>query len=104
MAVDLKTICLPFLNAGISNIIVNMQAVATIDTSISQTIALIHQQFYDNNVSFVICSISAGVKEVLKKEELDDVLNITPSESEAWDIVQMEEIERELLEGEDFLF
>ncbi len=104
MAVDLKTICLPFLDAEISNVVVNMQAVVTIDSVIAQTIAHIHQQFYDNNVSFVICSISAAVKEVFKKEELDDVLNITPSESEAWDIVQMEEIERELLEGEDFLF
>jgi len=28
-------------------------------------------------------------------------MNITPSESEAWDIVQMEEIERELLNGFD---
>ena len=26
---------------------------------------------------------------------IDDILNITPTESEAWDIVQMEEIERE---------
>jgi len=26
-----------------------------------------------------------------------DLLNVTPTESEAWDIVQMEEIEREML-------
>jgi hypothetical protein len=29
-----------------------------------------------------------------------DFLNVTPFESEAWDIVQMEEIERDLLGGE----
>jgi len=28
------------------------------------------------------------------------MMNITPTESEAWDIIQMEEIERELLDGE----
>ena len=28
-------------------------------------------------------------------------LNVTPTESEAWDIVQMEEIERELLDNTD---
>jgi len=29
-------------------------------------------------------------------------MNVTPTESEAWDMVQMEEIERELLDdGED---
>ena len=31
-------------------------------------------------------------------------MNVTPTESEAWDIVQMEEIERELLDGDDFEF
>jgi hypothetical protein len=30
------------------------------------------------------------------------MMNVTPTESEAWDIVQMEEIERELLDdGEE---
>ena len=38
---------------------------------------------------------------MLKKQDLFDLLNITPTESEAWDIVQMEEVERELLGGED---
>jgi hypothetical protein len=28
-------------------------------------------------------------------------MNVTPTESEAWDIVQMEEIERELLGGDE---
>jgi hypothetical protein len=28
-------------------------------------------------------------------------MNTTPTESEAWDIVQMEEIERELLDDEE---
>jgi len=30
-----------------------------------------------------------------------ELLNVTPTESEAGDIVQMEEIEREILGGED---
>jgi hypothetical protein len=29
------------------------------------------------------------------------MMNITPTESEAWDILQMEEIERELLKDPD---
>jgi hypothetical protein len=39
-------------------------------------------------------------------EELDlaETMNITPSESEAWDIVQMEEIERELFEDDNVGF
>jgi hypothetical protein len=38
------------------------------------------------------------VEEVFEQMELLDILNVTPTESEAWDIVQMEEIEREFLE------
>ena len=30
------------------------------------------------------------------------MMNVTPTESEAYDIVQMEEVERELLGGDDF--
>ena len=44
-----------------------------------------------------------GVEFVFESEELLESLNFTPTESEAWDIVQMEEIERELFndfEGE----
>jgi hypothetical protein len=41
-----------------------------------------------------------GVKALFKEEGLLDLINHTPTESEAWDIVQMEEIERELLNGE----
>jgi hypothetical protein len=33
--------------------------------------------------------------------DLLELMNVTPTESEAWDIVQMEEIERDLLGGED---
>jgi len=40
------------------------------------------------------------VEETFDKEELLELLNCTPTESEAWDIVQMEEIERELLDNE----
>jgi hypothetical protein len=40
------------------------------------------------------------VKDMFGKDELLDQLNVVPTESEAWDIVQMEEIERELLGGD----
>ncbi|RYZ15978.1 MAG: anti-anti-sigma factor, partial [Chitinophagaceae bacterium] len=33
--------------------------------------------------------------------DLLELMNVTPTESEAWDIVQMEEIERELLDDEE---
>lgn len=53
------------------------------------------------NRSFVICCLQTPVKGMLKSLDLLDSLNATPTESEAWDIVQMEEVERELLSGEE---
>ena len=50
--------------------------------------------------SFVICSLQSVVEKLLEKMELLEVMNVTLTESEAWDIVQMEEIERELLGDE----
>jgi hypothetical protein len=45
--------------------------------------------------------MNAGLEEAFDKQELLELLNATPTESEAWDIVQMEEIERELMGGEE---
>ena len=49
----------------------------------------------------VICELQPAVEEQLDKLELLEFLNVTPTESEAWDIVQMELIEREILGGEE---
>ena len=49
----------------------------------------------------MLCEIQQSVKAVLEKLELDDVLNTAPTETEAWDIVQLEEIERELSQNDE---
>jgi len=60
--------------------------------------------FYENNTSFVICGLSNSLQDTLDLTEYAEIMNITPTESEAWDIVQMEEIERELLDSDDMEF
>jgi hypothetical protein len=45
----------------------------------------------------VFCNLADDVSDFLDENDLLEILNITPTESEAWDIVQMEEIEREFL-------
>lgn len=102
MAVELKNSCIHYLQVEVKNVVLNMQSVATITSGIAHAIASLQQNFYENSASFVICHIAPGVDTIFEQEELDDMLNCTPTESEAWDIVQMEEIERELLDGEDF--
>jgi len=38
------------------------------------------------------------VEAFLDQGELLEIMNVTPTQREAWDVVQMEEIERELLD------
>lgn len=82
----------------------NLSEVAGIEEGAAGILAELQQTFYDNHASFVICCLQPSVEESLEKLELLELLNITPTESEAWDIVQMEEIERELLDGDDMEF
>ena len=42
------------------------------------------------------------VEKSLDEKDLLEMMNVTLTETEAWDIVQMEEIERELLNDEEF--
>ena len=46
------------------------------------------------------CCMQPAVEEWLDAQGLLEIMNVTPTESEAWDIVQMEEIEREFLDEE----
>ncbi|HVX49762.1 MAG TPA: STAS domain-containing protein [Chitinophagaceae bacterium] len=88
----------------INNVVLNLKNVDTVDDMAAARLAKLQQQWYESNASFVICEIQNKVEEKLNELELADFLNITPTESEAWDIVQMEEIERELMDSDDILF
>ena len=90
-----------YASLEIPHVIFNMQMVNEIDEESAEKISEIQQQFYEKNKSMVICLMRPTVEAVFEKLDLIDVMNITPTESEAWDIVQMEEIERELLSDFD---
>ncbi len=85
----------------VPHIVLNLKNLTNIDNSAAHIIASLQSQFYEKGHSFVICEMKEQVALVFENEDLSDIMNITPSESEAWDIVQMEEIERELLKNFD---
>ncbi len=101
MTDEINNLLLCYLQKDIPHIVFKMNWVQKIDKSTGELIASIQQKFYDNNCSFVVCELQKEVEESLDKEELLEMMNVTPTESEAWDIVQMEEIERELMDGDD---
>lgn len=104
IAAVLEELCLKQLEQPVKNVVLQMNQVENIDAEAATRLAELQQQFYENSSSFVICSVSKNVEAQFESLELMDFLNITPTESEAWDIVQMEEIERELLDGDDMEF
>jgi anti-anti-sigma factor len=104
IAADLVEKCRTILTSPVKNLILNLEAVTYLDDAGIEGITQLQQEFYENNASFVVCNLSSTVEKALEKAELLDLWNITPTESEAWDIVQMEEIERELLDSEDISF
>ena len=100
MTENLEKCLLPVLQYDVKNVVLNLRDIQTIDNAAAERLVQLQQVFYENNASFVICELQKQVEETFEKENLLELINVTPTESEAWDIVQMEEIERELMDGE----
>lgn len=97
MTEELGNLLLGYLQKDIPHVVLKMDAVESMNEQAAENIAAVQRQFYENNCSFVICGLQKDVVQLLEQKELLEFMNVTPSESEAWDILQMEEIERELL-------
>lgn len=101
MTEELGACLLPYLQNDVKNVVLILKDIQNIDIAAAEKLVSIQQNFYESNASFVICELQKPVDEFLDKNELLQLINVVPSESEAWDIVQMEEVERELMDGED---
>ncbi len=101
MTAALDDCLLPFLQNDVKNLVVIFKDVETIDESTAEYLVKLQQTFYEQHASFVICELQSALEEQLDKMELLELLNVTPTESEAWDILHMEEIERELLRDDE---
>ncbi|MCW3463545.1 STAS domain-containing protein [Chitinophaga nivalis] len=87
---------LPELEAR--NLILDLTLVENIATPGIEAILTVYQFMYDNNYSCVITGVNN--KLTLPLRELGgDMLNLAPTMAEAIDLVMMEELERELLNG-----
>lgn len=104
IAAELAATCSAQLLKEVKNVILNLSHLPIMDEPGANELITLQQRFYDANASFVICCLQPQVEEWLDRSELLELLNVTPTESEAWDIVQMEEIERELLDSDDMEF
>ncbi len=99
MTEDLDACLMPLMQQEVKNVVLNLQDIQNMDNAAGERLVLLQQRFYDQNASFVICCLQKEVEKTLDEADLLELLNTAPTESEAWDIVHMEEIERELGDG-----
>lgn len=104
LADSFSQLLLPYLQNDIKNVVLNLKNAEKIELKVATELVGLQQKFYENSISFVICEMQPGLEATLEELTLFELLNTTPTESEAWDIVQMEEIERELLDDDEPLF
>lgn len=104
LAADLIITLTKYIDQEIKNVILKLPETNTIQIEAAEALSQVQQKFYDNNASFVICEVLPALEARLDELEFLQMMNITPTESEAWDIIQMEEIERELMDNDDGVF
>jgi anti-anti-sigma regulatory factor len=97
---DLRDMMHGFLEKGVKNVVFNAENMEKVDEAVADCIADTQQLFYEQNASFVICCLRPELETMLEDKGYLETMNTTPTESEAWDLLQMEEIERELLGDE----
>ena len=101
MTEDLEKSLLPILEKDVKNVVLILKDIPEVKEAAATSLVKIQQTFYDSGASFVICELTPGVEQFLEDKGFLEVMNVTPTESEAWDIVQLEEVERDMLNGPD---
>lgn len=98
MAEELPEIILKCRTPENGNVIIDMSSISALEDDATKTLKNEQEKAYAMQHSFVVCCLSKDIEKQLSDLEILDQLNYTRTESEAWDIVQMEEIERELFD------
>lgn len=101
MTEALQKSLLPILQKDVKNVVLILKDIPKLEDAAATSLVDIQQAFYESGASFVICELTPAVEQYLEDKGFLELMNVTPTESEAWDIVQLEEIERELLNGPD---
>jgi len=95
MTAALRELCEPFLIQEVKNLLLNLKDIQKLDSAAADDLLGLRNLFYNNQASFVLCELQPLVKKYFEQNEQFEILQIAPTQSEASDIIYMEEIERE---------
>jgi anti-anti-sigma factor len=104
MTAELAQSLRSYLDKRVKNVVLNAKDIENLSDAAAETIVKIQQEFYEQNASFIVCSLRTSVSQGLDDAGLLELMHVTPTESEAGDIIQLEEIERELADSDDPAF
>ena len=85
---------------GSNNFIIDLQNCDKADNTSLALILKLHEECYEEERSLVFTELNKDVAQAFKGVDKDRILNIAPTPIEAIDIVSMEILERDLLNGE----
>jgi len=88
-------------NYGSNNFLIDLSGCPLATQAGLQKLATIHEGIYEGQHSFVCTGLSPAIFSLAKSTELDQVLNLCPTEIEAIDIISMEILERDLFGEEE---
>ncbi len=101
LAPELKSQFVIMRNEGVQNLILDLSAVKFVDSSGLSAI-LTANRLWSGEGTFVLTGVEhSAVKKLIEISRVNTVLTILPTLSESIDFVMMEEIERELNQGDD---
>lgn len=96
---ELKSEFVNLQTTGVTSLILNLSATKYADSSGLSALLTGNRTFSENGGSFVLAAISPFVEKLLTISQLNNVLNIVPTNDEAVDLVFMNELERGFEEG-----
>jgi anti-anti-sigma factor len=100
----LDTTCAPELKSelvylnktGVRNVVIDMSATRFCDSSGLSALLVGNRLCKSVNGSLVVCGLQEPVRKLIQISQLESVLSITPTASEAMDLLYMEEIEKDV--------
>lgn len=102
LAPNLKSEFIFCKNEGVKNLIFDMSAVKYVDSSGLSSILTANRLWKDDGLFIVTGIVHGPVKKLIEISRLESILTIIPTLQEAFDYVEMEEIQNELgIEAED---
>jgi anti-anti-sigma factor len=96
MTEDLRECLTAFLKNDVKNLIVVMKDIRKIDSAAAKELLDVRSRFHEQRASFVLCELQPEPRKAFDRNEQLEEIQITPTFSEAADLVYLEEIEREM--------